>query len=85
MRGQPLPGSQRPDSGLFGPWRGFITAAGGVDGPFSVSIPRLTGQDGAVTDCESAVFDPPLVVGDRVWVWPIEGNRDAWMIGSRRV
>lgn len=46
----------------------------GLD-PLRVTVPTLTGDD-LQPGGELALFDPPLLEGDRVWLLPIEGGRD---------
>lgn len=83
--GLPLPPVNRPSArGLMGAWKGVITAIDVHTGAISVSVPRLTGSDRSIPNCESALFSPPLAVGDRVFVVPLEGNRDLPVIMQRR-
>ena len=84
--GVPLGGVPRPTQGPVGQrtgvWRAEVAQVD-PDGGLSVTIARLIGGD-LVPYCESAVFDPALVVGDRVWVAPIEGDPEQWAIIARR-
>lgn len=66
---------------LPGMWRGTVIAV--ADDNLVVESPRLL-PDRRLERCETAVFDPPLEVGDRVWVSPIEGSRDEIVVIARR-
>ncbi|MBM9467264.1 hypothetical protein [Nakamurella leprariae] len=62
-------------------WRGTVTQ---LEPSLTVAAPKLAGHDQGVPGCESAVFDPALQVGDRVWVAAVEGDRMRFLVLARR-
>lgn len=63
----------------MGVHRGEVTGLA----PLTIQVPRLTGDQQRLVE-EYAVIDPPLEVGDRVWVMGIEGSRDNLAVIARR-
>lgn len=78
------PGAAPSVGGLLGVWRATVsTVEPETDRSLWVRVPALTGERERFVE-EYAAVDPPLAVGDRVWVVGIEGSRDNLAVIARR-
>jgi len=80
--GRPIPGTGKPKEGpgLFGVWAAEVASI--RDSGIMIRVPKLTGQglNGPVSIVAGLEVEP----GDLVWVLPVDGRRDLFLIIAQR-